>query len=151
MKNIILKVFIIIVLAFFIVSCEGALKQNDDTGTGVDTGADTGTDTGIDTDIAPANFLTYTFDEEARTATVTGFDQASLENQKGQLRIPAEYEGYRVTAIGNDVFRECLFLEVLIIPGSIKTIPQNAFLGCSNLKKVTILDGVEKNRSAGFL
>ena len=47
-------------------------------------------------------------------------------------------------------FGNCRKLESVVIPGSVETIDQSAFLHCKELKKVIIKDGVKTIRNAAF-
>ena len=50
----------------------------------------------------------------------------------------------RVTAIGGYAFADCETLASITVPGSVKTIENNAFDGCTNLRSVKLGDGVEE-------
>lgn len=64
----------------------------------------------------------------------------------GDIDIPESitYNGkdYKVTAIGENAFRDCSSLTSVVIPNSVTTIDGSAFNGCSNLISVNIPDGV---------
>ncbi|MBP1542456.1 MAG: leucine-rich repeat domain-containing protein, partial [Oscillospiraceae bacterium] len=59
-----------------------------------------------------------------------------------ELVIPSEMDGYTVTSIGDDAFRNCDNLTVVTLPESITYIGGNAFSYCDNLISITIPDGV---------
>ena len=60
----------------------------------------------------------------------------------GDINIPAEieYGGIRLTVTGIEemAFRNCVSLESLILPSTIKTIGDYAFHGCANLKELIV-------------
>lgn len=70
-----------------------------------------------------------------------------VESVKGELVIPATYEGKPVTAIGDRAFFGCHTLSAVVIPEGVTAIGEQAFYGCTNLSNVTIPDSVT---SIGF-
>jgi len=73
----------------------------------------------------------------------------------GDVKIPAEIDGKKVTAIGNTfketgAFQDCTTLTSVIIPDGVTEIQDNAFKGCINLKTVTIPASVTLLRSSAF-
>lgn len=52
--------------------------------------------------------------------------------------IPAEIDGYMVTALAEDCFLDCTSLETVTFPTSIKKLNDSAFSGCSALDSITI-------------
>ena len=54
------------------------------------------------------------------------------------------YKGiiYNVTKIGNDAFRNCLYLESVTIPNSVTEILGYAFAECGSLRTVTLSEGL---------
>ncbi len=56
----------------------------------------------------------------------------------------------RVTAIGDNAFRNCTGLTSVQLPKSIKTIGQNAFYGCTGLTQLTIPNGVSSIGDQAF-
>ncbi len=73
------------------------------------------------------------------TASITGYEGTG----SGDLVIPEEIDGYKVTSIGEEAFIWCdEFTGSLIIPSSVTSIGDSAFLGCSDLINVNISSGV---------
>ena len=67
-----------------------------------------------------------------------------------------------VTEIAGEAFRECMYLESVMIPGSVKRISsgtnyrtineaKGAFMGCTSLKSVVFMEGVEEIGDDAFL
>ncbi|MCM1498688.1 MAG: leucine-rich repeat domain-containing protein [Clostridium sp.] len=56
----------------------------------------------------------------------------------GDVVIPAELEGIRVSGITWDAFRDCTSLTSIVIPSSVSFVDSYAFYGCSSLKDVQI-------------
>ena len=56
----------------------------------------------------------------------------------GNIAIPSEIDGKKITAIGAGAFRDCTELISVTIPDSITSIDWEAFYDCTSLKEVTI-------------
>lgn len=54
------------------------------------------------------------------------------------LEVPAELDGYVVTAIGDLAFSSCSCLTSVTLPDSVTTIGANPFRSCKNLKKIIV-------------
>lgn len=76
------------------------------------------------------------------------------EEGAADIEIPDEvtYEeaSYQVTAIAENAFSQNKALESVIIPGSVREIPDQAFFGCTSLTAVEFGDGVENIGSSVF-
>ena len=72
---------------------------------------------------ADIDYLTYKI--ENGEATITGCDV----NATGEITIPDEIEGAKVTRIGNSAFRKCSLLQKITIPDSVTSIGMQAFNG----------------------
>lgn len=68
----------------------------------------------------------------------------------GDVVIPSEINGNKVTVIGEDVFYGCDSLRSVSIPNSVTSIESGAFADCSNLKSVGIPGSVTKIGAAAF-
>lgn len=62
----------------------------------------------------------------------------------GNVQIPAEISGARVTEIDSRAFENCSALTSVTIPGSVESIGEDAFANCVNLSSVTIENGVRE-------
>ena len=93
---------------------------------------------------ADIDYLTYKI--ENGEATITGCDV----NATGEITIPDEIEGAKVTRIGNSAFRKCSLLQKITIPDSVTSIGMQAFNGCS-FEEITIPDGVTKISDGLFM
>lgn len=61
-----------------------------------------------------------------------------------EIVIPANIDGYEVTAIGYYAFYVCKSIESVTIPDTVTSIGPRAFFFCASLKSVVIPDGVEE-------
>lgn len=74
----------------------------------------------------------FTYQLHNGKATITGVNTAV----GGVLPIPAFLDGYPVVAIGALAFRSCANVTEVVIPDTVTTIGDNAFLGCAGLSSV---------------
>ena len=96
--------------------------------------------------------LTYSYNEEDHTATVTGhWDGVELT---GELVIPETVmhngEAYTVTAIGDNALMDCSNLTSVEFPNSLVSIGQSACEVCRNLTSITIPNSVTSIGSWAF-
>ena len=75
----------------------------------------------------------YTYNIENGQAVITGYT-----GKTAALYIPAELDGYTVTAIGEGAFQDRSDLVTVAIPDTIKEIRPYAFSDCSSLTNVTL-------------
>ncbi len=74
---------------------------------------------------------------EDGTASITRY-----MDDGGDVVIPGEIDGYKVTTIGGYAFERCTSLTSVTIPDSVTTIGEMAFYCCTSLTSVTIGNGV---------
>ena len=60
----------------------------------------------------------------------------------GNITIPAEANGYKVTSIGDAAFQECSSLTSIVIPNGVISIRRFSFRKCSSLTSIVIPNGV---------
>lgn len=66
------------------------------------------------------------------------------------VTVPDTYNGYKVTNIGPKAFYQCVNLECVTLPSTIKTIGINAFEGCALLESIHLPSSIEKIGSSAF-
>ena len=66
------------------------------------------------------------------------------------ITIPTDFGRFPVTAIGDDAFRGCSALKKVTIPQSVTSIGDSAFAGCHNLDSVTINDAATSIGNRAF-
>ena len=88
-------------------------------------------------------YLAFDLDDEFGIATISGhtiaesldlFIPAKVKNSDGRV--------YAVTAVGEYVFADCLYVTSLEVPNGVKSLERMAFSGCKNLKTVVLADTV---------
>lgn len=85
-----------------------------------------------DPDTGYSQGLTYEFNDEDKTASVTGIGTC----KDTDLVIPSNVDGYTVTKIASKAFREC-YLTAITIPDSVTEVGEDAFKKC-HMEKATI-------------
>ncbi len=90
----------------------------------------------------------YTINTEDGTATITKF--RALVDGSYDITIPTDFGRFPVTAIGDDAFRGCSALKKVTIPQSVTSIGDSAFAGCRNLDSVTIKDAATSIGNRAF-
>ena len=76
----------------------------------------------------------YRYDRATQTATYIGGGEKNNSN----LKLPTDVEGYTVTAIADSVCSGYQELYSLLLPSKLKTVGDEAFLNCKNLKEIYI-------------
>ena len=90
----------------------------------------------------------YTINTEDGTATITKF--RALVDGSYDITIPTDFGRFPVTAIGDDAFRGCSALKKVTIPQSVTSIGDSAFAGCRNLDSLTINDAATSIGNRAF-
>ncbi len=114
----------------------------------VDGGAnDGGTDSGDGNDgnqdgvgekpATPSFIYSLEGEEEDRYYSVSG-----MQDVKGEIAIPASKDGIPVKYVETNAFKDNTEITEVVIPNSVVFIGQNAFSGCTNLRSVTLGEGV---------
>ncbi len=78
------------------------------------------------------NPLTYSLNDDG-TYTITDCESGAIN-----IEIPSMYDGKRVSAIGDAAFKNCYWLESVVIPEGIATIGSEAFGYCIGLKEIKL-------------
>ncbi len=90
------------------------------------------------------NGIYYNLVQKAKIAEVT--NGGTTGRYSGDIVIPAsvEYEGvtYSVTSINSNAFRECYYLNSVIIPNGVTSIGNYAFWSCYSLTSIEIPNSV---------
>ena len=90
---------------------------------------------------------TYTVISEAdQTAQITGYTGTETE-----LKIPSIIDGYTITSIGNNAFRDNTTITSAVIPEGVTTLGRYMFYGCKALECVDIPEGVKIISYAAFM
>lgn len=84
----------------------------------------------------------------SNTATLTGYDEKGLI-PSGNVTLPSVLDGYTITRIGENCFRDSEACEGLAsltgvtVPNTVKVIEDSAFCNCENLTAVSLPEGLE--------
>ena len=78
--------------------------------------------------------LAYNINEDGETCTVTG--QGTCKDK--DIVIPDTIDGYRVTSISSEAFKDCTSLVSVVLPNSVTSIGNEAFKDCTSLASVDI-------------
>ena len=131
---------LVLCLAFALVACGDGNdgEPNDDHTKDDDTAQDGGDDTtqgGGDNNGGEATAqLAYQVNSDGETCTVTGLGDCT----DTALEIPAEIDGYTVTAIGTAAFRDHITLTSVSLPEGVTSVGAAAFQGCLVLEEITL-------------
>ena len=83
----------------------------------------------------------YTINTEDGTATITKF--RALVDGSYDITIPTDFGRFPVTAIGDDAFRGCSALKKVTIPQSVTSIGKEAFYQCIHLKTLSFGENIK--------
>lgn len=90
----------------------------------------------------------YRVNEDKQSCTITNYDGM----ESGDLMIPAQLDGYTVTAIDPYAFYYCTgFTGKLTVPYTVRSIGKAAFAGCYGLTSVTLPDGLKQIGVGAFI
>ena len=82
--------------------------------------------------------LAYEVNADGTTCTIVGLGSCTDTD----VVIPISIGGYKVTAIGENAFSECIAMTAISIPDTVRTIGRRAFYGCTGLTEITIPSSV---------
>ena len=85
-----------------------------------------------------SNGLDYKINIDGKTCEITGIGTCEDET----VIIPEAIDGYTVTGIGADAFRDCHRFKNITIPQSIRSIGERTFCGCTQLSELIVPDSV---------
>ncbi len=68
----------------------------------------------------------------------------------GEVVIPSEIDGIKVTSVGSDAFFQCDRITAVTIPDTVTSIGENAFADCAALKTVKLGDAVAEIGACAF-
>ena len=86
----------------------------------------------------------YTTNDEGN-ATITKYNGCAYS-----LIIPDEIDGYPVTAIGSNAFKNNAYIRSVVIPDGVTSIGSSAFYQCTNLQTVVMPDSVTEIQGSAF-
>lgn len=87
---------------------------------------------------AASGYITYKVPEDCDFAVVDSCSALA----KGKIEIASTYNGYPVTEIGNEIFKDLKTITEVVIPSSVTKVGNSAFSGCSGLEKI-VFEGSE--------
>lgn len=87
--------------------------------------------------------ITNTEDPQCILKKAGGYIIPDNKSFKGELIVPFDVQGFKVTSIEEGAFRDCKNLKSIKIPGNVKIIGPSVFSGCEQLSNVEIEEGVE--------
>lgn len=104
---------------------------------------------GVSNSYKKSGGLNYKVDKATQTCTITGVKLINIVSQK-DIVVPAEIDGYKVTAIGEKAFHYCDEVTSITLPDTITEIGEGAFYLCRALEKVNIPEGVKEIKANTF-
>ena len=87
----------------------------------------------------------YTYNVSNESAVITKYSGSDTA-----IQLPAELDGYPVTAIGKNAFQYNTTIERLSIPAPVASIGDSAFAGCYNLTEIQFPDGLTTIGGSAF-
>ena len=76
------------------------------------------------------------------SAASGGYEVVTVDKSCTEVIIPSEINGYPVTGIASNAFKDNKSLTAITIPNSVKIIRTNAFKGCTGIKNIVISSSV---------
>ena len=89
--------------------------------------------------VSPSDVLIFTINEDGETYSITG-----TKGEVVNISIPSRYNGLKITRIESEAFYECSSLKSVIIPNTVTTIGDYAWIGARS----TIMSGVTIGKGA---
>ena len=94
-----------------------------------------------------ANGIYYNIIASSLSAEVT-YASSSYNTYGGQVTIPAQVTNagktYKVTAVGDNAFRNCTSLTNVVLGSNVKRLGTRAFMGCTQITQVDITEAVSE-------
>ncbi len=142
------KIFIgmfVLCLVFGTLFAVSACGEEDENGGGGNP-ADTGTQNPPEVEKDPTEGLEYTLSEDGTYYIVSGIGAAT----DADIIIPSVHQNLPVAEIGQKAFRNCMGINSVTIPESVRSIGISAFEQCYALTSVVIPVGVKQIEGAAF-
>lgn len=95
---------------------------------------------------ATVDGVTYSFAVNDGNAEIT-----SVSGAAGEITIPSELEGFKVTSIGDKAFFGQTALGFVYFPDSLENIGQSAFAGCTAMDQLAVPNNVKTIGSSAFM
>ncbi len=110
---------------------------------------------GADYEFDDGDYHYIVIDEENNLVQLSGFSSSyGSDKPSGDLTIPATANAlgrnYTVTAIGKNVFKDCVDVTNFELPESLTAIGDSAFYGCTGLTEITLPDSVTSIGNSSF-